>query len=404
MTPFRPSLRLLSRIPLFNPSTLSRPVQVYTSPSHDPYLNLAIEQYLLRNCDKSSAVLFLYVNRPCVVIGRNQNPWMEVNLDRLRRGIPSPAAAGRHTRVDLVRRRSGGGTVFHDLGNVNWSVICPSASFDFDRNRHAEMVSRALRRLGVAEARVNERHDIVIGPSEKETYKVSGSAYKLITGRALHHGTCLLSSPHLPMVSELLRSPAEAYMQSKGVRSVRSPIRNVELGNEEFIDAVIGEFRKMYEGEAPVVDVDTEAASEATWIAEEVETIQTPDWRFGQTPQFTFSTHPTEEDPRPRPPLPEDLPPNLRIHLDIRKGIIDLTSSSISGLRSDEGECAVRIGENDLYNVEEGKADKKTLYEIADWGMSLSNPLDLQDPVLFNDTRKVGDWLNKMFGIGPSGM
>jgi hypothetical protein len=54
--------------------------------------------------------------------------------------------------------------------------------------------------------------------------------------------------------------------------------------------------------------------------------------------------------------------------------------------------------------MEEGKADTKTLYEIADWGMSLSNPLDLQDPVLLNDTRKVGDWLNKMFGIGPSGM
>ncbi|KAK0639116.1 hypothetical protein B0T16DRAFT_309824, partial [Cercophora newfieldiana] len=278
--------------------------QVYTSPSRNPYLNLAIEQYLLRNCAKSSTILFLYVNRPCVVIGRNQNPWMEVNLDLLRCGIPSPTASSKHVPVDLVRRRSGGGTVFHDLGNVNWSVICPSASFDFDRNRHAEMVSRALRRLGVADARVNDRHDIVVGPSEKETYKVSGSAYKLITGRALHHGTLLLSSPHLPVVSSLLRSPAEGYMQSKGVRSVRSPIRNVDLGNEEFIDAVIGEFGKMYEGGTGVVDVDAETAGEATWIAEEMETIDSADWRFGQTPQFTFSTHPTEEDPRPRPPLP----------------------------------------------------------------------------------------------------
>jgi len=280
MAAFRPSLALLSKIgaspivPLFrDASIVNRAVQIYWSPSSDPYLNLAIEQYLLRNCSKASAVLFLYVNRPCVVIGRNQNPWMEVNLDQLRRGIPSPTTTAKRLPVDLVRRRSGGGTVFHDLGNVNWSVICPSASFDFDRNRHAEMVTRALRRLGVAEARVNDRHDIVVGPSDEETYKVSGSAYKLITGRALHHGTCLLSSPHLPLVSQLLRSPAEPYMQSKGVRSVRSKIRNVGLENEEFIEAVIHEFQQMYEGGTQVVEVDREIACEATQIAEEIETI-----------------------------------------------------------------------------------------------------------------------------------
>lgn len=176
----------------------------------------------------------------------------------------------------LVRRRSGGGAVFHDRGNVNYSVICPPAAFD--RDRHAEMVVRALRRLGVVGARVNERHDIVVAspppspsslsssssshtssspppssspspspsPLPPGTFKVSGSAYKLTRLRSLHHGTCLLSSPNLAGVGALLRSPAEPFIKARGVESVRSPIRNVGLTAEAFMAAVAGEFARMY--------------------------------------------------------------------------------------------------------------------------------------------------------------
>jgi lipoate-protein ligase A len=172
------------------------------------------------------------------------------------------------------------------------------------------MVARALRRLGVQEARVNERHDLVVGSNDTETYKISGSAYKLITGRALHHGTCLLGSPNLGEVGRLLRSPAEGYMHSKGVRSVRSPIRNVGVGNEEFVEEVVREFGEMYEGGEGVVVVDEEEAGEAEWMREEVKTIMSDEWRFGQTPQFTFSTRPTEEDPRERE-LPGGLPSDV---------------------------------------------------------------------------------------------
>lgn len=248
---------------LFSAEAVARPMQVYVSRSHDPFLNLSLEHYLLQKSAPESVVLFLYTNRPCVVVGRNQNPWLEVNLALLDRpGLLAPpsdddAAAADDNDINsgvvqLVRRRSGGGTVFHDYGNVNYSVLCPPAAFD--RNKHAEMVVRALRGLGVTTARVNERHDIVVsgnddddaGGTSSSSFKVSGSAYKLTRLRSLHHGTCLLSTPNLARIGHFLRSPAAPYLKARGVESVRSPIRNVGLPRAAFEDAVVAEFAALY--------------------------------------------------------------------------------------------------------------------------------------------------------------
>lgn len=244
-------------------------VQVYASHSRDPYLNLSAEHFLLQSSHPGSTVLLLYANDPCVVIGRNQNPWLEVNLGLLRGfrarlggdgGHGDDGGGGGESGVSLVRRRSGGGAVFHDGGNVNFSVICPPDAFD--RNRHAEMVVRALRRLGVAGSRVNERHDIVVDREGHRggdappagTFKISGSAYKLTRLRSLHHGTCLLGSPNLAHIGRLLRSPAEPYVKARGVESVRSRICNVGVPTGDFMDAVRREFGAMYG--APDVDAD----------------------------------------------------------------------------------------------------------------------------------------------------
>ena len=232
---------------------------IYISRSHNPFLNLSIEHYLLQKSPPNSTILFLYRNAPCVVIGRNQNPWLEVNFEALQRlrspeVVPnnivtnSALARQRWEDVSLVRRRSGGGAVVHDLQNVNFSVICPPK--EFTRDKHAEIVTQAIREINLR-ARVNERHDIVLDqgnllaeedwPDPMDMHrsifepegasgpplKVSGSAYKLTRQRALHHGTCLLTCLELSRISQLLHSPARPFIKARGVDSVRSPVGNV---------------------------------------------------------------------------------------------------------------------------------------------------------------------------------
>ena len=257
--------------------------QIYISRSLDPFVNLSIEHYILQKSPPNSTILFLYVNSPCVVIGRNQNPWLEVDLNLLKQ----PHVLGKTRQVDgkssrlpwenvqLVRRRSGGGTVFHDEGNVNYSVICPTASFT--RDKHAGMVTRAIREYNLR-ARVNERHDIVLDqgsvlednawPDTADMYrtifhpnseknsplKVSGSAYKMTRQRSLHHGTCLLTSENLPRISQYLTSPSRPFIKARGVESVRSPIGNVHkesntsasMVNRDFQIEVMKKFAKLY--------------------------------------------------------------------------------------------------------------------------------------------------------------
>lgn len=283
--------------------------QIYISRSRDPLVNLSVEHRLLQTSHPESTVLILYVNSPCVVFGRNQNPWLEVNLNRLREGEGDGNGSGQPGEVQLVRRRSGGGTVFHDEGNVNFSVICPPPAFN--RDKHAEMVVRALGRLGRANTRVNERHDIVmdVPPADDgapaKTFKVSGSAYKLTRLRSLHHGTCLLRSPNLGLISPLLRSPAEPFIKARGVESVRSPVANVGVDPGAFVDAVAAEFERLHGAPTIRAEFGDEAMTEGEDVLREGYGEMTARaWTFGQTPKFTFSTRPTEEDPRERPALP----------------------------------------------------------------------------------------------------
>ncbi|KAJ4357891.1 uncharacterized protein N0V89_002468 [Didymosphaeria variabile] len=308
-------------------------VQSYISRSRDPFVNLSIEDYILRTSPPDSTVLFLYTNRPCVVIGRNQNPWSEVNLGILK-AATSPGRTAKNTEppaigdVDLVRRRSGGGAVFHDEGNLNWSITCPRTVFT--RDKHAEMVVRALREVGVERARVNERHDIVLDQGHKrhaadpqDTHqtaytideegprplKVSGSAYKLTRARALHHATLLLASPNLHIIPQYLHSPAKSSIQAKGVESVSSPVSNIGLDVEMFQTRLQQEFSVMYrhQGKSPIIEVLGEEHLKIPEIKKGYDELKTHDWMWSQTPQFTLLL---------------EGPARTEIEVDVRHGII----------------------------------------------------------------------------------
>lgn len=282
--------------------------RIFVSQSSDPYLNLSVEHYLLQKTPAHATVLFLYTNRPCVVIGRNQNPWLEANLAVLQR--PSEVLGRTSTPpppIDLLRRRSGGGTVFHDEGNVNYCVICPTA--DFDRDRYAQMVVRALHKLGVARASVNERHDIVLASQDgvEQARKVSGSAYKVTRLRSLHHGTCLLSSPNLARIGYILRSPAKPYLKARGVDSVSSPVANVGVANADFEAAVVEQFRALFPSVEEPFLVAPEAVEEPS-IQQGMAELMSTAWIYGQTPQFSFSTGHLDDDMSSSSSLPASPP------------------------------------------------------------------------------------------------
>ncbi|KIY73905.1 Lipoyltransferase and lipoate-protein ligase [Cylindrobasidium torrendii FP15055 ss-10] len=247
---------------------------IYVSQSSNPYFNLSFEDWqvaLFRHKETDSPLLFLYRDQPCVVIGRNQNPWKEVNLPSLhRRGIP------------FIRRRSGGGTVYHDLGNTNFSIHLARTAFD--RGSTGQSVLSAVRALGI-DAALNDRNDVTVHGD-----KVSGSAYKIVNKRAYHHGTMLISTD-LNTLGDLLRTN-KPTMKTRGVASVRSPVCNLQRHNiatthDAFCDSMIAVFRDEYSDASPVRYVSEKDDNED--IRKGMNEMKSWNWAYGQTPEFTYT-------------------------------------------------------------------------------------------------------------------
>jgi len=181
---------------------------------------------------------------------------------------------------------------------VNYSVTVPTA--EFNRDTHAKLMVRVLRRLGVAGAAVNVRHDIVVLPEGaftkklkekinadvKGSRKVSGSAYKITRLRSYHHGTMLLSTD-LEKVKGLLGSPARDVIEARGVASVPSPVTNTGVDAGEFVSAAVEEFTALY-GNARIAEVEEKEAVEVEEVMRGVRKLKSEQWVYGQTPKFTM--------------------------------------------------------------------------------------------------------------------
>lgn len=179
------------------------------SHSTDPYTNLAIESCLMRSAREGEPVLYLWQNERTVVIGRNQCASAECDLARLERD-------GGH----LARRRSGGGAVYHDLGNLNFTFV--TTAKEYDQAAQTNVILEAIRELGI-DARRTGRNDLVV----EDGRKFSGHAYYHNGQASMHHGTIMVAVDVGALGRYLTVNPLK--LQAKGVRSVRSRVTNLQV-------------------------------------------------------------------------------------------------------------------------------------------------------------------------------
>lgn len=243
---------------------------IYSAPTGDGWLNLARDGYFLENNKKGDVILYFYVNKNAVIIGRNQNAWKECNIANM-------DADG----VQLVRRHSGGGAVFHDNGNLNFSFITDEKHYDL--NRQMRVILNAVSKLGL-KAELSGRNDITV-----DGKKFSGNAFSLAKGNRSHHGTILVNADLTKLSNYLCVSKEK--MRSKGIDSVRARVCNLcELSSGLTVEAmrrlVIESFIEEY-GAASEYVFDGTALAE---VEERRERLASWEWRFGKTPQFDFET------------------------------------------------------------------------------------------------------------------
>ncbi|XP_060888732.1 lipoyltransferase 1, mitochondrial [Labrus mixtus] len=277
---------------------------VLRSQSTDVYLNLALEDWIDANLDlQQRSVLLLWGNQPAVVIGRHQNPWTECNLPAMRKaGIP------------LARRRSGGGTVYHDLGNLNLTFFTSKKAYD--RQRNLKVVTDALRRIRPElDVKATERFDILLNGH----LKISGSASRLSRKSSYHHCT-LLHSADRSTLSALLR-PSCPGILSNATPSVPSPVANLvdhapTLQWEELLDALEHQYNTEFDFSAASTLVNPADEAAFPGLSRMEAELRSWDWTFSKTPKFSIQTVLDLTDAR-------STRSSAQLNMEIKSGVIE---------------------------------------------------------------------------------
>ena len=234
--------------------------------STNPYWNLAAEEVLFNTLPEGSGALLLYVNEPVVVIGRHQNPWLEVDLpELLRRG------------VSLVRRISGGGAVYHDEGNLNFSFLGPHEGFD--RRKNLEFVRGVLLSIGI-QTDISDSVDLYAGQG-----KVSGNAFCFRKNRSLHHGTLLIDTD-LGRLQGLL-SPPPVSIETHAVKSRPATTANLaSLSPGMTRGTLVTALAKAYLEQVGETEIISAEDFDHPEVDELVKRNRSWEWSFGRTPDF----------------------------------------------------------------------------------------------------------------------
>lgn len=252
---------------------MSLKVRIITTDILNPWINLALEEYYLVSQPRDHATLFLWQNKDTVVIGRNQNPWTECNLTKME-----------EDGIRLARRISGGGAVFHDIGNLNFSFIVNRDTYDV--SRQCGVIIDALDRLGI-KAEKSGRNDMTV-----DGRKFSGNAFCFRGQNALHHGTILIGAD-MEKMSRYLTVSQDKF-KSKGITSVKSRVINLseikpDLTPAMVRDEVIKAFCDEYGSAGEIIQLcakDKDTLPRDQYFREIMKRNGSWEWCIGEAPEF----------------------------------------------------------------------------------------------------------------------
>lgn len=330
-------------------------LKVLISDTFDPWFNLATEDWIFRDLDPNICVLYLWRNKDTVVIGRFQNPWKECHTEKME-----------SDSIKLARRQSGGGAVFHDLGNTNFTFL--SSKENYNKEINNGIIIKAIKKFGI-DAFSSGRNDLII-KIDGEDKKISGSAFKETKDRCFHHGTLLIDAD-LTQLSNYL-SPDKKKLQGKGISSVKSRVQNLahinsEINHDILCKAIITEFFDHYNNQCEIEVLDNEYLKSIPQLNSYYEFLKNWNWRFGETPKFS---HLLEEY--------FDWG-SMEVHLDTHKGQITAAQIYSDGLHPEMIESLVKSLIGKSYTVE---------------GIGSAIELSKNDlPMISEYLDEFGDWL-----------